>query len=56
MDSFEPLQHLIDHMIKEGFIDEKYQKLAPLYDTKESLIEGLKHYKTTWCTYIRLIK
>ena len=42
---FEPLQHLIDHMIKEGFIDEKYQKLAPLYDTKESLIEGLKHYK-----------
>lgn len=45
MDSFEPLQHLIDHMIKEGFIDEKYQKLAPLYDTKESLIEGLKHYK-----------
>ena len=23
----------------------KYQKLAPLYDTKESLIEGLKHYK-----------
>ncbi|MCZ2500352.1 TIGR00730 family Rossman fold protein, partial [Xylophilus sp. Kf1] len=42
---FEPLQHLIDHMIKEGFIDEKYQKLSPLYDTKESLIEGLKHYK-----------
>ena len=24
---FEPLQHLIDHMIKEGFIDEKYQNL-----------------------------
>ncbi|PTE68697.1 TIGR00730 family Rossman fold protein [Staphylococcus devriesei] len=42
---FEPLQNLIEHMIKEGFIDEKYSALAPLYDTKEELIEGLLNYK-----------
>lgn len=42
---FEPLQALIDHMIKEGFIDKKYQKLAPLFDTKEALLEGLNNYK-----------
>jgi len=32
-------------MIKEGFIDKKYQKLAPLFDTKEALLEGLNNYK-----------
>ncbi|MCJ1662708.1 TIGR00730 family Rossman fold protein [Staphylococcus sp. NRL 16/872] len=42
---FEPLQQLIAHMIGEGFIDKKYKDLAPLYDTKEELIEGLLNYK-----------
>ena len=42
---FNPLQILIDHMIEEGFIDKKYKELAPLYDTKEALIDGLLNYK-----------
>ena len=42
---FEPLQSLINHMIAEGFIDEKYRELAPLFDTKESLLEGLLNYQ-----------
>ncbi|MGJ0166821.1 TIGR00730 family Rossman fold protein [Staphylococcus hominis] len=42
---FNPLQILIDHMIEEGFIDKKYKALAPLYDTKEALIDGLLNYK-----------
>ena len=42
---FEPLQQLIDSMIKEGFIDEKYKNLAPLYNTKEDLINGLLNFK-----------
>lgn len=42
---FNPLQNLIEHMIKEGFIDEKYTHLAHLYETPESLLEGLKNAK-----------
>lgn len=42
---FNPLQTMIDYMIEEGFIDAKYKNLAPLYDTKESLLEGLLNYK-----------
>lgn len=42
---FNPLQNLIEHMIKEGFIDEKYTHLARLYETPESLLEGLKNAK-----------
>ena len=42
---FNPLQTLINHMIEEGFIDKKYKELAPLHDTKESLIDGLLNYK-----------
>ncbi|MFO8478955.1 TIGR00730 family Rossman fold protein, partial [Staphylococcus aureus] len=38
-------QSLINHMIAEGFIDEKYRELAPLFDTKESLLEGLLNYQ-----------
>ena len=42
---FEPLHQLIIHMIQEGFIDEKYKALAPLYHTKEDLLHGLKNAK-----------
>uniref|UniRef100_UPI0016424D4F LOG family protein n=1 Tax=Staphylococcus epidermidis TaxID=1282 RepID=UPI0016424D4F len=42
---FHPLQHLIHHIIKQPFIHDKYQKLPPLYHTKQSLIQPLKHYK-----------
>lgn len=41
---FEPLQHLIDEMIKAGFIDDKYRSLAPLYNDLDSLFNGLEHY------------
>ena len=41
---FEPLQTLINHMIKEGFIDPKYKALAPLCATPESLFETLNNY------------
>lgn len=42
---FNPLQQLIQHMINEGFIDQKYQSLAPLCDTKEELLACLNHYQ-----------
>ncbi|ARJ52011.1 TIGR00730 family Rossman fold protein [Staphylococcus lutrae] len=42
---FTPLESLIQHMIKEGFIDEKYAALAGLYDTPATLLEGLKNAK-----------
>ena len=42
---FNPLQTMIDHMIEEGFIDPKYRALAPLCDTKESLIESILNFK-----------
>ncbi|EKU48591.1 TIGR00730 family Rossman fold protein [Staphylococcus massiliensis] len=42
---YEPLQNMINHMMREKFIDEKYQNLARLYDNKEDLIEGLKTAK-----------
>ncbi|EHY91700.1 MULTISPECIES: TIGR00730 family Rossman fold protein [Staphylococcus] len=42
---FEPLQTLINHMIKEGFIDPKYKALAPLCATPESLFETLNNYQ-----------
>ena len=32
-------------MIEEGFIDEKYKHLAPLYNSKEDLINGLLNFK-----------
>ena len=44
-DSFNPLQQLINSMIEEGFIDEKYKHLAPLYNSKEDLINGLLNFK-----------
>lgn len=42
---FEPLQTLIDHMIHEGFIDKKYQSLAPLCNNPEELFETIHNYK-----------
>ena len=42
---FNPLQQLINSMIEEGFIDEKYKHLAPLYNSKEDLINGLLNFK-----------
>ncbi|WP_409327891.1 LOG family protein [Staphylococcus pseudoxylosus] len=42
---FDPLQSLLSHMIEEGFIDAKYDTLAPLCDTTESLFETINHYK-----------
>ena len=42
---FNPLQQLINSMIEEGFIDEKYKQLAPLYNSKEDLINGLLNFK-----------
>ncbi|OSO96644.1 TIGR00730 family Rossman fold protein [Staphylococcus haemolyticus] len=41
---FNPLQQLINSMIEEGFIDEKYKHLAPLYNSKEDLINGLLNF------------
>lgn len=35
---FEPLQSLINHMIQEGFIDEKYKTLAPLCDSPKNCL------------------
>ena len=42
---FNPLQQLINSMIEEGFIDEKYKHLASLYNSKEDLINGLLNFK-----------
>lgn len=42
---FQPLIALIDHMIAEGFIDQKYKNLAMPYDTSETLIDELKQAK-----------
>ena len=42
---FEPLQTLIDHMINEGFIDKKYQSLAPLCNNPEALFEAIHNYE-----------
>ncbi|MBI5974001.1 TIGR00730 family Rossman fold protein [Staphylococcus canis] len=42
---YTPLNNLIQHMIKEGFIDEKYTNLAPLYETPKQLLEGLQQAK-----------
>lgn len=40
-----PLVSLIQHMIKEGFIDAKYQHLAQVYDEPQALIDSLNHFK-----------
>ncbi|MCU5745778.1 TIGR00730 family Rossman fold protein [Staphylococcus sp. SQ8-PEA] len=42
---FEPLQHMLNAMIEEGFINEKYKNLAPLCDTKEQLLYSLENYQ-----------
>lgn len=42
---FNPLNTLIQHMISEGFIDQKYENLAPLCDTTEQLFEVLQNFK-----------
>lgn len=42
---FEPLQSLINHMIQEGFIDEKYKTLAPLCDSPKELFDSIHNYK-----------
>ncbi|MGW7795761.1 TIGR00730 family Rossman fold protein [Staphylococcus xylosus] len=42
---FNPLQSLLSHMIEEGFIDAKYDTLAPLCDTTEALFETINNYK-----------
>lgn len=42
---YAPLHQLIQHMIKEGFIDPKYESLAELYDTPEALLTGLQTAK-----------
>ncbi len=42
---FKPLEALITHMINEGFIDKKYEKLAGVYETPKALLEGLQHAK-----------
>src|SRR5699024_262728 len=42
---FEPLQTLLDHMIHEGFIDKKYQSLAPLCNNPEALFEAIHNYE-----------
>lgn len=36
---------MIYHMIEEGFIDPKYRALAPLCDSKESLVEAILNFK-----------
>src|SRR5699024_9552552 len=43
---FEPLQPLIDHMIHEGFIDKKYQSLAPLCNNPVALFEEIHKYES----------
>ncbi|NJH80802.1 TIGR00730 family Rossman fold protein, partial [Staphylococcus hyicus] len=42
---YQPLVSLIQHMIKEGFIDAKYQHLAQVYDEPQALIDSLNHFK-----------
>lgn len=42
---YKPLEALITHMIHEGFIDQKYEKLAGVYETPQTLLEGLKNAK-----------
>ncbi|MCG7339780.1 TIGR00730 family Rossman fold protein [Staphylococcus sp. ACRSN] len=42
---FNPLSTMLQHMIDEGFIDDKYKSLAPLCDTPESLFETLNKYQ-----------
>ena len=36
---------MIDHMIEEVLLILKYRALAPLCDTKESLIESILNFK-----------
>ncbi|REB90858.1 TIGR00730 family Rossman fold protein, partial [Staphylococcus pseudintermedius] len=42
---YKPLEALITPMIHAGFIDKKYEKLAGVYETPQSLLEGLKNAK-----------
>ncbi|MBY7664494.1 TIGR00730 family Rossman fold protein [Staphylococcus agnetis] len=42
---YQPLVSLIQHMIKEGFIDSKYQHLAHVHNEPQALIERLNNFK-----------